>query len=339
MTTPPEDKATPLVIEDPAALLAAIVSSSNDAILSKTLDGTITSWNASTERLFGYTASEMIGASIRKLIPDDRQHEEDMILRRIASGERIENYETVRRRKDGACVDVSVTVSPVRDAEGRIVGASKIARDITERKEAERRIQVLMAEINHRTKNLLSLVSAVAHQTAARHTDDFLETFDHRLRALSANQDLLVENDWRGVDLGELARRQFAPFADAAGAQVRLTGPHLLLSSNAAQQIGMALHELVTNAVKHGALSTESGRIELEWTVGRGGFELVWTERGGPPATRPGQTGFGSKFLTALVAASVDGEAELLFPKEGAHWRLCCPLARVAADAELSRST
>jgi PAS domain S-box-containing protein len=117
--------------------LAAIVESSDDAIISKTLDGTITSWNNAATRIFGYTAEEIIGKPIRTLIPPDRQNEEDAIIERISRGDRVEHYETIRLRKDGKSIDISLTVSPIRDAQGKVVGASKIARDISERKRAE----------------------------------------------------------------------------------------------------------------------------------------------------------------------------------------------------------
>ena len=121
-------------VENPKAWLAAIVESSNDAILSKMLDGTITTWNASAERIFGFSAAEAIGQSILILIPEDRIQEEDAILERIRRGERIDDFETVRKRKDGSLVEVSVTISPVRGKRGKIIGASKIARDISERR-------------------------------------------------------------------------------------------------------------------------------------------------------------------------------------------------------------
>jgi len=129
--------------------LASIVESSNDAIISKDLDGIITSWNKGAERLFGHAAEEAVGKPITILIPPDRRSEECMILKRITRGERIEHFETVRERKDGSSIVVSLTVSPVKNVEGRIVGASKIARDITERNHAEAREKVLMAELTH----------------------------------------------------------------------------------------------------------------------------------------------------------------------------------------------
>ena len=146
--------------------LASIVASSDDAIVSKNLDGIIATWNKGAERLFGYTAEEAIGKPVTILIPPDQYHEEDMILERIRRGERIEHYETVRRRKDGSSIVVSLTVSPVKNAEGRIVGASKIARDVTERKRAEARERALMTELTsmNRAATAGELSASLAHE-------------------------------------------------------------------------------------------------------------------------------------------------------------------------------
>ena len=155
--------------EEMAQRLASIVESSDDAIISKDLNGTITSWNKGAERLFGYAAEEAIGKPITMLIPPDRQDEEATIIDRIRRGERIEHYETVRRRKDGSSVEISLTVSPIRNAQGKIIGASKIARDITERKRSEEQIAILAREAEHRAKNVLATVQATVHLTQLRH--------------------------------------------------------------------------------------------------------------------------------------------------------------------------
>ena len=147
--------------------LAAIVGSSQDAIVSKDLNGVITSWNDGAQRLFGYAAEEMVGKPILVLIPPDHANEEAMILDRIRRGERIEHYETIRRRKDGTLIDISLSVSPIKDASGQVIGASKIARDITERKLAQERQELLTHEINHRTKNIFALVQAVISRSFA----------------------------------------------------------------------------------------------------------------------------------------------------------------------------
>jgi PAS domain S-box-containing protein len=151
---------------NPVAWLAAIVEHSDDAIVSKNLDGVVTSWNAGAERIFGYQAHEMVGQSILKLIPPDRRSEEDYILAIVRRGERIQHYDTVRRRKDGRLIDVSLTVSPIV-AHGEIVGIAKIARDITERKQAQLAQTLLLRELNHRTKNLATAGAHRPHKPPA----------------------------------------------------------------------------------------------------------------------------------------------------------------------------
>ena len=149
-----------------AKQFSAIVESSDDAIVSKDLNGTVRTWNPGAERLFGYTAEEIVGKPATILIPPDRRDEEVRILERLRNGERIDHYETVRQRKDGSLVEISLTVSPIKDAEGRIIGASKIARDITERKRAQQQQHLLLKEMDHRIKNLFALAGAVVTLSA-----------------------------------------------------------------------------------------------------------------------------------------------------------------------------
>ncbi len=532
-------------VPEAAARLAAIVASSCDAIVSKALDGTVTSWNEGATLLFGYTEEEMIGQSIRRVIPADRQEEEEVILAQIASGQVVKPYETFRVHKDGRQIPVSVTVSPIRNAAGIITGASKIARDITEYKQAQKKladsearfratfenaavgighvapdgswllvnnrlceitgysaeelcgknfqaithredlgadlasvqrmlsggidsygmekrylrkdgsivwvrlrvgcvrkddgavdyfisvvadiseqkraeialreseeglrlankaagigiftldlqrnrvfyspelagilgipgveaesieaafarvhrddvpkarelydgavrgengshmetnfrflhpsgqtrwmswigraefregphgrepfrfvgacldvterkrqeehISVLMREVNHRSKNMLAVVQAIARQTLATSPSEFVERFGDRVRALAASQDLLIESAWRGVELHELVISQLSHLKDLVDSRIELKGQPLQISASAAQVIGMAVHELATNAVKYGALSNDTGRIEISWSLEPGdaageSFEMSWRESGG----------------------------------------------------------
>ncbi|UXN75976.1 PAS domain S-box protein (plasmid) [Devosia sp. A8/3-2] len=157
-----------MVVDEAAQRYAAIVQSSDDAILAKDINGTIVSWNAGAERLFGYTAEEAVGRPIVMLIPKDRENEEPEILSRIRGGERIEHYETIRRRKDGSLVEISISVSPIRSRDGRIIGASKIARDITERRRAEEQQYMLIREMDHRVKNLFTLAGSSVSLSAPR---------------------------------------------------------------------------------------------------------------------------------------------------------------------------
>src|SRR4029077_13752980 len=165
--------------------LASIVESSDDAIISKNLDGIITSWNKGAERVFGYTAEEAVGQPITIVIPEDRRGEERTILNRIRRGERIEHYETVRQRKHGSLITISLTVSPVKDAEGKVVGASKIARDITEPKRNQEQIATLGREAEHRSKNILAAVLALTKLSQSDTPDGLKQAIEGRIRALA----------------------------------------------------------------------------------------------------------------------------------------------------------
>ncbi len=179
-----------------AQRIASIVESSDDAIISKDLSGTILSWNDGAGRLFGYTAEEMIGKPVTILIPPQRLEEEPGIISRIARGEQVHHYETIRRRKDGSLVNISLTVSPVKDANGKIIGASKIARDITNRKRAEEQKNLLLLEMKHRIKNTLATVQALATQTMRSASAEERATFLARLQSLANAHDLLVLEQW-----------------------------------------------------------------------------------------------------------------------------------------------
>jgi len=565
--------------------LAAIVQSSDDAITSVSLDGIITSWNAGAERLYGYSAEEIIGERITILIPQEHQGDESTVIGSVGHGDHTEHYETVRRRKDGKLLDVSVTISPVRDAEGNIVGASKIARDITERKREmellrrqadlldqshdailtwkigggidywnkgaerlyeytaeeaigrscrdllrtrssisaqeietkiaredswygelihttrdgravvvesrqvrveysgqihtletnrdiskrkqaeeelrkseerfrssiiqspvptilyddlerilavsrswlkaaggisadelrriedwnkiaygersseimelfrreilaakpearvdelmirtrggaerlwncvssclgsksdgrhlfisvaqdvtdqrhhEQRIELLMREARHRTNNILGLIQVVARQTAASEPEHFVERFTERVQALAANQDLLVKNRWHGADVEDLVRVQLAPFADLVDSRIVVRGPKTRLNAAAAQAVGLAVHELATNASKYGALSTDNGRVDVDWRSDGRRFAMKWTERGGPPVSPPARRGFGSTVVKTMVQQTVGGEVDLDYPSSGVKWHLNCPAENVRETASLA---
>jgi PAS domain S-box-containing protein len=221
--------------------------------------------------------------------------------------------------------------------ERRAVSLGGTVQDITERREREEKEHLLMREINHRAKNMLSVVDAIAHQTATRSSEDFVERFSERVQALSANQDLLVRNEWKGVEIADLVRAQMAHFADLVGSRIVMQGPHLRLNPASAQAIGLALHELATNAGKYGALSTDRGRVDICWGMGDGDtFAVSWTESEGPPVTAPQRRGFGSIVIEAMAARTVDGTVQVDYPASGVVWHLTCPAANVL---EAGRST
>jgi len=214
--------------EEAQQRLISIVQNSEDAIISKDLNGIINSWNKGAERVFGYAPDEIIGRSVLTLIPPELQHEEPGIIGRIRRGERIEHYETVRLRKDGLRFHISLTVSPVKDARGNIIGASKIARDITERKRAEEQRTLLIHELNHRVKNTLATVQSLAMQTLrnTERSEDARALFESRLSALSRAHDLLTNENWEGASLGEVVHRALSPFrAQAERVMAEINAP------------------------------------------------------------------------------------------------------------------
>ena len=443
---------------DYANLFAAIVNSTDAAVVSKNLDGTILTWNPAAERIFGWTAAEMIGQSIRKLIPADLQGEEDRILAAVRRGERSLQFETERVRKDGQRIHIAVLVSPVLDRAGQVVGASKIARDITgevrvrralaevemrfalmadniaqlawiadpegriswynkrwfeytgvsaedmandgwrslhhpnhlervvnhaaacmrageewedtfplrgadgqyrwfltravplrnsggeivcwfgtntditEQRAAERQIELLLMEVNHRSRNLLTVVQSLAERTAAEDGAEFLPRLRQRIAGLAANQDVLVRRNWREVPLVELVDAQLE-FLEQRRTQVERSGPDLVIQARAAESVSMALHELATNAEKYGALSVPGGRVTIGWAVEpdeQGGqFRLTWTESGGPPVTPPTRRGFGRRIIEDVPARKLRGTVDCRFDPAGFRFTLTCPADHV----------
>src|SRR5215469_1227806 len=282
--------------------LVSIIQSSDDAIVSKNLDGIITSWNKGAERVFGYTAEEAIGQPITIVIPQDRQDEEHTILTRIRQGQRIDHFETIRQRKHGSLIMVSLTISPVKNAEGKIVGASKIARDITEQKRSQEQIATLAREAEHRSKNLLATVQAMVNLSQADAVGDLKKAIEGRIQALVNVHSLFVATRWIGAELSTIAGQELAPYSVTGKHRVRIDGPQVLLEPNAAQAVAVTLHELATNAAKYGALSVSNGQIELDWShQDDGRLNLRWTERGGPPVRAPTRTGFGGRIIEQMI--------------------------------------
>jgi PAS domain S-box-containing protein len=310
--------------------LAAIVASSDDAIVSKTLDGIVTSWNAGATRIFGYEASEMIGQPILRIIPENLHSEESDILARLRRGERIDHYETIRIRKDGKPVNISLTVSPLYNASGRVIGASKIARDITERVQAEERQKALLDELNHRVKNTLATVQALAAQTIRGEglSPDILEVFNARLLALSKAHDQLSREGWQHADLRSVITGVFAPYGSS---RVSLEGENVLIAPKAALTLAMVLHELATNAAKYGALSAPSGKLDLKWHATNGtGSRLLcldWQESNGPPVVEPKRRGFGTRFLDRAISSEMEGRSVLQFAPAGVRCHMEIPLS------------
>jgi len=442
------------------AHLACIVEQSFDALISKDVYGIVQSWNRAAERIFGWTADEIIGEPISRIYPDDRILEEDSILQRIRSGEVIERFETVRRDKQGHRLNVAITVSPLTDRSGKVIGASTIAHDIsraelqanevrfrtlvnsipqlawiadrqgavcwynnrwyeyagttvnkmhdwkwaraihpehlervknriqrsletgeewedtfplrgkdgsyrwflsravplfredgslwkwigthtdvTAQQEHEQRAELLMNEINHRVKNILTLIQAIAHRTFSSSPKDLLDRFDERIQSLVAAQDLLINNRLKASPLADLVHAQLSHFSDLFGTRIFCEGPPVSLTSKASQAIGMALHELATNAAKYGAISNEAGRVDVVWSLehaadGQKLFIMRWLESGGPPVPKPKRQGFGSVIIAAAVEMSIGGTVFLDHAPTGVRWCLTCDAQNIEGGDE-----
>jgi PAS domain S-box-containing protein len=317
-------------------LLSAIVDSSQDAIASKDLSGIVTSWNGAAQHIFGYSAKDMIGQSITRVIPQNRLGEETYVLESIKRGERIEHFDTVRRRKDGNLIPISLTVSPIRDEHGVIVGASKIARDISDRVESQNRIRALLREVNHRVKNQFAVILSMVRQTSQR--AESLQEFESRIRerimALARSHDLLVSEDWRGATIADLLKAQTEVFSQRQ--RIAASGPSVLLSPMAVQYLGMAFHELAANAAMYGALSDREGQIDITWGVadrqGEWWLELMWYERDGPDVAEISKKGFGNVVLERIAPAAIGGTGSLTRLENGLMWKLHAPMRHVEAQ-------
>lgn len=218
-----------------------------------------------------------------------------------------------------------------RQPDGKAHHIINVATDITERKAAEANQRFLLQELSHRSKNLMTLVQSIADQSFRKSNDhkDFQKRLSGRLGGLAASNTLLARGDWRGSSLHDLIKFQLAPFIDISNSQLEISGPEVNLAADASQAIGLALHELATNAVKHGALSSAKGRLHISWIVDQacsaGGLKLDWREIGGPMVTTPKQKGFGHVVIKSMIEQAVEGTVELNFEKEGLHWSLHAP--------------
>jgi PAS domain S-box-containing protein len=264
-----------------------------------------------TSRAYGERSGEVLEYIRRIISTEPRAQPTELIIHTKDGRERLWNFvaSALGTQSDGRRLFVSM------------------AHDATEQRAHEEQIRLLMREVSHRAKNMLSLVQAIARQTAAREPEDFIGRFTERIQALAANQDLLVRNKWQGVDTADLVRAQLAHFADLIGSRIAVHGPKLRLNAAAAQAVGLALHELATNAGKYGALSTDAGRVDVGWRLGGGIFAMSWTERDGPPVRRPERRGFGSTVIDSMAKRTVGGEVELDYAPSGVEWRLTCAAA------------
>jgi PAS domain S-box-containing protein len=289
--------------------------------------------NDAFETISGYPKANLLSKTLFDIThPDDVADERSQFARQV-SGE-IDHYSTTKRyiRQDGRVIWVEVTSSTVGNDDGSFGYGVRMVQDITERKLADEQKKLLLAELNHRVKNTLATVQALAAHTARNATspEDFRKRFEPRLLALSAAHDRLTRNDWRGANLADIVAGELTAH-DVPGA-ISCEGPDIILPPRVSLSLSMALHELSTNALKYGALSVPSGKVHVEWRVARDpsspyptGVELRWSESGGPRATAPDGEGFGSRLLR-VTAAELKGTLDTDWAADGLQWRLSFPL-------------
>jgi len=317
-------------VAESTLLRDAIMQVSPDAIVTVDAEGRFMEFNPGAERVFGHERAYVIGQPMDGLIVPDVhrvQHRQGM-KRYLETGEaRIldRRIEMSGLRSDGSEFPAEIAVVRIPDSEPAVFTA--FIRDISARKAAEDHNRMLMGELNHRTKNILSVVQAVARQTA-RHTapEEFTRTFNSRLLGLAASNDLLVKNDWSGVDLNELLDVQLTHLTDAIGTRLVLSGPIVKIEPKAAQTLGMAIHELSTNSLKYGALSRPEGLVELTWELAEDRESRVmsmgWSESGLRGVSAPARKGFGHSVIVDMIAAALDADVEVAFRDSGFSWSL-----------------
>ena len=290
-------------------------------------DGRFVSVNEARCKLTGHTRDELIGQHFGH-VTDPAVIDQDLDLFRRQVAGALDTYTTDSkfRRKDGSRGWVRVTSTAVRDAAGAFLYAVRVVEDITERRQADRRQKLLIDELNHRVKNTLATVQSLAWQAARPGVPPQVAQarFQERLLALSRTHNLLNETHWEGASLRIILETELRPYATAA-ARIQLNGPELRLPPRQAVVLGMAFHELATNAVKHGALSA-SGRVQVDWRVENHGAGAVlaidWCELGGPVPQRAPSPGFGSRLLRQTITHELAGQLDLRFEREG----VCCAI-------------
>jgi two-component system CheB/CheR fusion protein len=309
-----------------------LVELSREPIFVWEFDGNILEWNRGSEELYGYLHEEAVGQPKDGLLKTSVPGSSFDALKVALLDRGSWSGELRQKTKDGRDLTVESRIELVVIDGRRLVFES--TRNITERKEWERRQQLLLSELTHRVKNTLAVVQAIAHQTSRNTSSnkDFVERFDGRLAALASAHGLLVESDWKGADVGALARQQLQPYVPANSKRIQIEGPPVTLTADMATPFGLVLHELATNAAKHGALSGRNGTVALNWSVTgnkKKVLKFTWRERGGPKVKQPKRTGFGSALIDqGIPGASVkrdfrpDGIAciiELPLPEASDH--------------------
>jgi two-component system, chemotaxis family, CheB/CheR fusion protein len=318
--------------------LAIASSISQDALLGTMPDGEITTWNRAAERLFGYTAHEATGQNIAMLLSADSQFEQLEFLSRVCAGEILGPEDTKRLRKDGTLLDVSISAAPIKSVDGTVIGVSFAMQDISRRKEWDTKQRLMTRELTHRVKNSFAILQSILHSTLKNSPEpkEFAKVFSGRLHSLAAAQDVLTANDWRGIELGTLARHQLASYDKLDNVKLRIAGPEVYLAPHYATPFGLIFNELAANAYEHGAWSSAKGKVDLNWRIehnedAASKLFVSWQERGGPKPSSHRTPGLG----VVLIEKSLAG-AQVINMYE-AHGLTCTIELEIAQHASMEQ--
>ncbi|MDR6873081.1 PAS domain S-box-containing protein [Bosea sp. BE125] len=321
-------KAAEMALRESEARFRSLFENAAVGMAYADLDGTWITVNQRLCDMLGFAEADLVGRSADELVEPPERGREAKELDRLLSREIAHAaFEIPYRRRDGSKVWIGQTTSLVLDRDGVPLYFVSVYRDISVQRSALERQRFLLAELAHRSKNLLAVIQGIAGQTirSVETLSDFKTRFTQRLQGIAATQDILVRQDWTGGDLRQLVATQLELF-DLSKARISVSGPDVTLSADAVQSVGLALHELATNALKYGALSAPAGQVRVRWdSQADGSLIVTWIEEGGPPVIAPSRTGFGSTVLDRMAASSVDGVVELEYAQGGLKWVLTIP--------------
>jgi PAS domain S-box-containing protein len=297
-----------------------LIENANDIVVTLELDGRITSINPAAQAILGYAPDELIGRTLAEFVPVDQMPMQEVMLRRKLDGEASTQYDLEIQRKDRQRRILSVNSRLIFDGHGKPLAIHSIARDVTENRQAETRQKLLIVELQHRTKNLLAVIQSIATRTFNRSPG--LETFVGRLHALAHAQDFVASGPQGGVSLRQLLAAELLAF----GGRVLADGEDIVVGGSFAQTFALVVHELATNAVKHGSLSLPEGRVAIRWNTAQSNdpeLHFSWVERGGPPVQAPRSSSFGTLLMSSL------GQSRTVFAQHGFEYHFVVPLAEV----------
>ncbi len=329
------------VIRVPPTLVAAqqMLEYAPVAMLLVNSQGEIQHLNSAADQLFGYSRESLIGKQVETLVPDDLKQKHELLRNGFTSAPirrpMGEGRHLTALHKDGHLIHVEIALNPlIIGSESAVVVVSVL--DQTARDRAEH-AELFVLELKHRAKNMFAVIGAISHQIGAKGLSqaDFESAFDNRLRSFAASYDLLARENWQAPSIRDLVCSQLAFVNDQDTSAIGLEGPNLRLSASHAEYLGLALHELATNALKHGALSVPSGKLRIRWAVDKATnrFQFDWQEFDGPPVVAPERKGFGRIILESVVPATFAGTAELFTPSTGITWHLDAPMTAILSDA------